>query len=600
MCQKLKLEPKTIHSLLGEEFFIPAYQRGYRWKKRQIENLLDDIWEFQANADCIPKEGFYCLQPLVVSKNKGKWEVVDGQQRLTTIYIILSFLEKEHIKVSLEEAFQKPLFTLEYETRPDSAEYLRDINAELSDSNVDYYYINKAYQTIDSWFQNKDFNEKNVFLNILLSKEHKAVKVIWYDISDECKDNDYAIDVFTRINIGKIPLTNAELIKALFLGKIQKEDGKDQDHVDLKRLQIATEWDNIENSLQKDDFWHFIYNGTKNYDTRIEYIFDLMKSKKLNKDDQFYTFDKFNKQLHKENIDKVWLSVKKYFQRFEDWFHNRDFYHYIGFLIATGSSVSELVNQSAQKSKSEFKQFLVGEIKEKSTNDIDSLDYGENNDEIRKVLLLFNIQSLLNNPTSSSRFPFDYYKNGMWDLEHIHSIKSDKPVVEKQQREWLKLVLEYFIGYNQINEQASINNLPEKEKKIASQIEQALNYKESDFTAIYNNVMGFFNKSEESGEPEDIDKISNLTLLDSGTNRSYKNAPFPVKRKIILSKDTSGTFVPLCTKNVFIKAYSSRFDNLMYWQQQDRSKYLEAIKKTLADAGFIEKSAIEGDTNDNQ
>ena len=78
-------------------FWIPAYQRGYRWKRLQVSQLLDDIWEFIQNNQGGP---FYCLQHLVI-KRCGRedgdydYEVVDGQQRLTTIHILLNCLRTQ-------------------------------------------------------------------------------------------------------------------------------------------------------------------------------------------------------------------------------------------------------------------------------------------------------------------------------------------------------------------------------------------------------------------------------------------------------------------------------------------------------------------------
>jgi uncharacterized protein with ParB-like and HNH nuclease domain len=77
-----------INDLLKEKknFIIPAYKRGYRWTKRQVEELLNDIRDFQKESESKPKEAFYCLQPLVVSEIESGWVLIDGQQRLTTIY----------------------------------------------------------------------------------------------------------------------------------------------------------------------------------------------------------------------------------------------------------------------------------------------------------------------------------------------------------------------------------------------------------------------------------------------------------------------------------------------------------------------------------
>lgn len=102
---------KSVRNLLGMKFFIPSYQRGYRWTEQQVKDLLNDIKEFIDNGT----NNIYCIQPLVVkerdqdilSKIKkansidevkqfllGSWEVIDGQQRLTTIKIILTVCKK--------------------------------------------------------------------------------------------------------------------------------------------------------------------------------------------------------------------------------------------------------------------------------------------------------------------------------------------------------------------------------------------------------------------------------------------------------------------------------------------------------------------------
>lgn len=87
---------KAINQLISESskihhYIIPSYQRGYRWGKDEVEALLDDVYNFLDD----PKNhaSSYWLQPIVVRAIEGKWEVVDGQQRLTTIFLILKFLD---------------------------------------------------------------------------------------------------------------------------------------------------------------------------------------------------------------------------------------------------------------------------------------------------------------------------------------------------------------------------------------------------------------------------------------------------------------------------------------------------------------------------
>ena len=113
------------------------------------------------------------------------------------------------------------------------------------------------------------------------------------------------------------------------------------------------------------------------------------------------------------------------------------------------------------------------------------------------------------------------------------------------------------------------------------------------FSSVYNTIRIEF---KEDNEPSKC-AISNLALLDSATNRSYKNAFFPIKRKIILQNDKRGTFIPICTKNVFMKAYSKKFDEVMYWNKHD-ADFSKAIEETPVD--YFHKKQVSNDVNSNE
>lgn len=576
------IELKSINSILGERFYIPSYQRGYRWKEEQVKALLKDLWEFKTNQDNQKdnaKNPFYCLQPIAIKEyeedNVNYWEVIDGQQRLTTILIVLYYFNETEFKTP------KKIFNIKYETRSDSEAFLSNIQDDkIAKENIDYFHINDAFKTIAKWFEEKEKTNTAInseFYPILINQ----TKVIWYEITD----NQDSIDIFTRLNMGKIPLTNAELVKALFLreGNFSK-----QEDISLKQLQIASEWDTIENTLQNDSFWFFIYNNSNplKYETRIEYIFDLIKDKTKEDEDRFtfYKFsDAFANTLNKDNnpdIDKLWLDIKKYFLTFQEWYNDRELYHLIGFLIITNSNVRQLKEESSNKTKTAFKVYLKNEIKAKVKCQINDLNYGDK--LIKSVLLLFNIQTIIENPKSNIRFPFNNYENENWDIEHIRS-QTDKTISGKQRVVWVKDVLEFITGKKDKKEQKEIieKDLKDKTKKIAQRLLALIETDKVDateFETLYKKVAKLF---KEDKEPDNIDSISNLALLDATTNRSYKNAMFPIKRKTIIENDMQGTFVPICTRNVFLKSYSKQLEDIMYWKNSDAKDYLEAIRNTL-------------------
>ena len=414
-----KLVLKPINDLLNQSFTIPSYQRGYRWKKEQVINLLDDIWNFRLTSESETKDVFYCLQPVVVSKKNNEWILIDGQQRLTTISIIMQCLKKQM------DALDKNKYAISYDTRENSKTFLDNLSAESlvsRNDNVDYYHICEAYDAVIAWFNGKDGNTKIHFLTTLLNDNEsgKNVKVIWYDVSEESTTEKFAIDIFTRLNIGKIPLTNAELVKALFLMKSNFDE-----QASLKQIQIATEWDIIEKKLQDNSFWYFIYSPKNplKYENRIEYVFDLLKHRKKDHE-EYHTFNEFiiqfensKKEDGKINSDTIWLEIKQYFLTLEEWYSDRDLYHLIGYLIEYEVDINGLKDYAKEVTKTAFKNYLKGLIKKQFAKiDIDELDYNSNKKEIRKVLLLLNIQTILSTQKGEMRFPFNKYKQDKWIL----------------------------------------------------------------------------------------------------------------------------------------------------------------------------------------
>ena len=628
MCSNT-IDVRSIASLSGMNFYIPDYQRGYRWTASQAIQMLSDFEEFCKRKDqCHVQRGeYYCLQPIVVKKKewterKGDgreeyiegYEVIDGQQRLTTLYIIMKCIWK--ICEILYPKFQ--LYSINYETRKeyDSNKFLTEIDQNTGKANefIDFYYMKSVYDAVYQWIDSKA-ELRNEIARILLEHKFDAeenidlarnVRVIWYEVSGD--NTSSSIDIFTRLNIGKIPLTNAELIKALLLKKGNFLSSDDT----MRQLQIATEWNSIEQRLQDDSFWYFLYRSDYpfTYENRIEFIFDLMKSRTI--DSEFYhTFNEFNKELeslksekkseknqrfkNQECINKIWDNVKQIYQTFVEWYEDRTLYHLIGFLIEYKADIRTLINASKSKKKDEFLNYIKKEISNKLGRlSIDDLSFAENKYSIKQVLLLFNILTALKDKKSDMRFPFNKYKMEKWDIEHVCS-QTDKTITnENQQRRWIDDMLEFFVGSaaeDKVNQHISnleieIKNNPEQarngllrsELKLVNSINSLRKEGLSNFENVFKEVQSFFNEDK----VEDKDNISNLTLLDEETNRSYGNAFFPIKRKRIIANDELGIFVPIATKNLFLKYYSKRSNNLMHWENSDAKDYLACLKEFVS------------------
>lgn len=553
-----KLELKTINEIRSLNFYIPSYQRGYRWKEYEVKDLLNDVFEFKPKQiDNTDEKSWYCLQPIVVKEldcTNEKYEVIDGQQRLTTIYLILHYLNQDY-----KEERQDKLFSIEYETRKESYQFLQHIDPNMKNNNIDFYYINKAYETITSWFENKE-TKLNFDKSDFRSKLKFHSKVIWYQSYEE-----NPIDIFTRINIGKIPLTNAELIKALFLNSSNFEN-QGSEKLRQRQFEIANEWDQIEHSLQNDRLWYSI-SKDKIATNRIEFIFNLM-NKEPDTTDSYSTFRYFAKTFKSDThtLETTWTNIKQIYQSLCEWFYERDLYHKIGYLLYVDAiNINKLLKKSLLTSKIHFKEYLDELIKD-SLKDVrlDELQYGDK--DVKNILLLYNIITMLNCTKDNSYFPFDIFKNEKWDIEHITSIK-DKQPDEGNRSKWLS------------DAKSFIDIQKEGGKELLSRA-NTIDYKNNElFTLLFNDIVAHFNSEITDG---DINDISNLTLLDSETNRGYKNAVFPLKRKTIIDRDKKGVFIPLCTKNVFLKYFSQYPPKISFWTDEDRENYLNDLHNVLS------------------
>ena len=540
---KTELELKSVGQILKENFYIPSYQRGYRWDNQQVEDLLNDIYEFSQNREL--EDEFYCLQPIVVLEDENHHRVIDGQQRLTTIYIILKYLEED-----ISDTF------ITYETREEKnrAFFKNILSHGLNYDNPDFYYMSSGYQTIKEWF--KETYKEEIFIDTLLN----YVKVIWYEVQAESLKKE--IEVFTRLNIGKIPLTNAELIKAMFLVDIKEYKSQ---------IEFSIVWDKIELRLQNSEFWYFVSNNPK-ATTAIDIIFEVLaeqynvefKFEISKKDDKFsfYVFDKILKENRKSRAE-IWKESQEIYRYFIDWYNNREIYHKVGFLINFNHDLVDLIREYRANNKNIFIELLNKKLQ--LNVNLEELIF-KNKTDIHKTLLLFNLETIQENKNSNSRFPFDKYKNEKWDIEHIASQTDNS-----NKKEWIKTIYRYIVDRE--IDKSKVDKLEKKFERFNALVKKRLNIKELN--------------------EELKDNIGNLTLLNSKINRSYGNAFFPIKRAIIIDEDSKGSFIPIATKNIFLKQYSKRLSDMMNWTENDILSYRDKIAELLKDYGV--KNAKSGE-----
>lgn len=569
MSENIKLGTKLVGEIEGK-FLVKSYQRGYRWSKDEVIRLLEDIKQNENNN--------YCLQPVVVKRENDIYELIDGQQRLTTIFLIYQYI---HQNISY---FPGPKFSIDYETRPKSKEYLNDIDITKKNDNIDYWYMAEAYETISDWFSNGHQEDLPSFPKIFKER----VKVIWYEVDD---DTD-SIPLFTRLNIGKIPLTSSELVKAMFLSNsLNKEMNKE------RQEEISLQWDNIEKELRNDDFWYFLTNqGASDYQTRIDLVLDLLVGRPANTREKYYTFFAIDNMKKEKSLKEIWNEIQHTYLTLFDWFENHEFYHKIGYLISSEHlTLQELYNKSVGKTKDEFLNYINSEIKEsiKIDKNYGELDYEKEKDksDIQRLLLLFNVESVRKNGEETQWFPFSKFKfreNGknVWSLEHIHAQQSEGMKTIDAWKEWLTLHL------------SSIKEVDSDNIELIERIEKAINKANlnadefNELQAIICNILTKTNSNRNS--------IANLALLNSIDNAALSNSTFDVKRNKVIEMDKKGMYIPFCTKMVFLKYYSKSGGNsLHFWSYNDMIEYINHINSTLREYLNNQEIVIESDVNSN-
>lgn len=612
------LEPKSINWLYKKQFFIPHYQRGYRWTDVQVNQFLNDIDSFiPVQLPNNPNQKtFYCLQPIAVKllsedvKKKhnltGDWyEVIDGQQRLTTIFLILQYINQ---KWRGEDKLDQ--FTLFYETRKGSATYLESLkvnpnnSVNISKEYIDYYYFSNALQAIRTWqLKYEENNGRMLNTASFQSTFEEFSKIIWYEVPEQDGRK-----LFERLNLGKIPLTNSELVKALFLSS-ESFKNCSLEEKRIKQFEVARLWDEIEHKLNEKDmkFWSFISNTNRNdYETKIELILDLMTEKDPNERDELFTFLKLYRMQNEDinGLSKVWEKIQFFYLTLQQWYSDKEYYHKIGYLVASrkfgsysGIDLNQLVNYALTETKADFRKRIDLLISDSVKFELSELRY-DNKDyhsQIFNALLLSNVVTCLKSEASIEFYPFKLHKQNKWSFEHIHARKSEN--FDKSKREpWLKWL---EIHCSLLEELDEIDN-----QQVRQLIDEINQYNNQDltwqrFSVIFSKVNDFFTEEEESMDKES-EGIPNLALLSQPDNAALNNSVFEIKRREIIRLDKEGHFIPICTKRAFLKYYSDENSNSQnyFWSSHDREKYFEAMKNLLSE--YSPKSTEINEIEDNE
>ncbi|EDM44958.1 hypothetical protein SCB49_02519 [unidentified eubacterium SCB49] len=608
---------KKIKKLKNHTFVVEDYQRGYKWDFNQVLDLLKDINEFNT----LNTLNSYCLQPVAVKKigDNNKYELVDGQQRLTTIYIILKICGLDNF------------FKIDYKTRPESRIFLENINSfpeynfdlwednsvdviekklnkcwsdfiqdkknEESNivnyDNVDNYHFFQAALVIRSFFEKKE-NDKSEFLNKLKDK----VKVIWYQDPTEQSANS----LFKNLNSGKIRLSASDLIKALFILDLEKKHELPF-QIEFEQNKLASEWDEIEQQLHDPKFWSFIIgNTTRNYgDSRIGYLFEILTDTLQHKN--IYECYRSYSKLDKEGaLD--WKTVTNLFFTLKEWYSEVQTYHRIGFLMRQNIKKWKTLREIYEayicaSDKSAFEDVLEKSIvtlfnetkitKEITTSiyDLDVLNY-HNLTEVRNLLVMLNILTY-ERIMPDYRIDFEQFYGGQWSVEHIQP-QNPKDIDFDDIDEYLSEINLSIEAYK--NEDMELVKLIKIEFDELLKIKKGVSSSKEkrDYLTSFNTFM-----SEKITPLFKLHGIGNLALLRSDDNSSLGNKTFMKKRKKISdvfdTVKSSGKFIPIATLQVFTKFYTKEKVQLKFWSQQDSLDYKNSIAEIMKN--YLPKKEVE-------
>ena len=572
-------------------FIIPYLQRAYKWKEKQAKQMLEDFSEFLKQ-----EKTYYCMQPLAVVKiGDNKYELLDGQQRLTTLLILWRILFESDEKTSYPYKFEYERDSSESNTLINRYSFITESDEVKKGEygNIDEYYMSKVYGAIKLYFDNpnnkktdeqKADNYKETFKK-LLKGEGKHILFLWYEVNEEEKHTTFA-----HLNSGKIELTCSELIKAILLSDGNKES-LDNNRLPDKSL-VAAQYAEMEEAFNDDRLWYMLQTDEPLYNgSRMDLLFNMV----LNINRKAYEADPkaafYKVYARRADLSRFWKDCRAYFVRIMDLYKNPYTYHYIGYLTYTegNNKIDDWVKVYKESGLKGCIEQLKSKVRESISGlgDLEKITYSDTSKAtLRKIFILHNIQTILIHYEtikkanlglrfSYEQFPFELLYSQRWDIEHIAS-QTENPLTKIQDcKDWIASVRadysEIFVQRPDLNNEI---DLFEKDSKIEM------------FKQIYNEIVS----SAEKNSPQNKDGLGNLVLLDSHTNRSYHNSLYKRKRKIILAasnidnqnNEYQVTYIPRCTLNVFLKTYNTGLDvKLGEWTQDDYDKYLGDLKEKL-------------------
>ena len=570
--------------LHGKKYSIPPYQRGYKWDTKDIERLLKDINEFSPNEDL---DLFYCLQNITLVECKDSFNVVDGQQRLTTLIVILSYLDEYKLineKLQYNVRRETEEFLEEYIFKPSELRNIKNWNQLLEVATKDYdyqdiFYLFNAYKTVQSWFKD---NPDTV--SVMKDKILNNVKLI-VNLPKNIEEQE----LFENLNGKRVPLDGADLIRALIITRVAKKEVGDLDDsikqnvlINERRVKIGLMLDRINlwwaDDNKKNYFHQFTKESKASDENTISFndvtypINYLYKLYVLTYGEGVLDMEFFEKKV----IEDGFLEELQLLQRtIENWYNDKDLYHLVLFTSIYAREKSEdsptlnfkeLLKQWKELYRKDFIRFLKKRIantevfddlikqSERSKEENEKAAFSENwyDKKLVMVSTLLDIISILS--SNSAYLPARHFKVYKEDLEHIFP---QTPVGDriKDKVKQTQILKEYLEIINQ--------SLSEEEKIYIDDCD--INWDDQNWK---DSIKSRINDKIKKVIP--VNSLGNMCVLHESVNRGYGNDFFLEKRIDIMRKSQDGYFIRPHVYDAFNKIFLERHDESIDMKMMNR------------------------------
>ncbi len=570
-------------------FLIPTYQRGYKWAsldgKGQVDILLKDLHKAYSSDS-----NRYYLQFLTLKSKSEELEVIDGQQRLTTLTILLSVIEYVHKADDLDNYVRNKL---KYQTRQNFIEkYIyHNIDQLLStktweefrgmdpeNDNQDVYFIYHAAKAI------YQFISINVSADILPFYRYISDSV--YLIVNLLEENLDSERIFVNVNKG-VRLNDEDLVKGLLITRLPLEHlNKNKKYrpteieINEWRTNLGRQWDDISNWASRPDTLSFF--KASGGDSRLEWLIRLAYPD-IGDDESDHPMFGYFDDVYTRNggpAGEMFRNIRETKMILNDWYSEPETANLLGYILHSDNppkkekilqqlKACKTKNAAIISLKNGVRELLPlsdgGELKR-------DLNYEEHSGPIFNVFLILDVAKFLPlNGHEATHYDFEKISSGNWTLEHIFPQNArDLKKVERLSKDDLKIIRELI---KRDNGSLKSEQLPDGQRirNLYDKIQQS-----TEECVIDNEERGFLGKLLSDNAP-DLHKIGNLALLEGNINSSLSNHFFNEKRKRLVRKIGEGKFVPFHTYDVFSKLLFSTDTGLHAWSKQDILKHEDYI-----------------------